>query len=121
MKNLRRMVRLLPPGCGQARRDRGETVGRRPRTFRPLALGSPVRTVHGRHRGLRNDDERMEERICRKLKLAVSAAYLPTHTPVNIVSVGMVSRAIALYGVFFGGRLRNQAMSAAMSSVETLL
>src|SRR5229473_6898546 len=39
---LRRMGRLLPPGCGLARRDRGETVGRRAPKFRPLALGSPV-------------------------------------------------------------------------------
>jgi hypothetical protein len=63
----------------------------------------------------------MDERICRKLKLAVSAAYLPRYTPVKFVSVGLFLRAIALYGVFFGGRLRNQAMSAAMSSAETLL
>src|ERR1700722_10538576 len=43
MKILRRMGRLLPPGCGLARRDRGETVGRRAPKFRPLVLGSPVR------------------------------------------------------------------------------
>jgi hypothetical protein len=70
---------------------------------------------------LRNDTEPMDERTCRKLKLPVNAAYLPTYTPVKFVSVGMVSRAIALYGVFFGGRLRNQAISAAMSSAEILL
>jgi hypothetical protein len=31
------------------------------------------------------------------------------------------SRAIALYGIFLGGRLRSQAISAAMSSAEILL
>jgi hypothetical protein len=77
--------------------------------------------VHGRHRGLRNGNERMDGKICSKLKLAVTAAYLPSRMPVSFVSIGTFSEPIAIYGAFFGGRLRNQAISAAMSSAETFL
>src|SRR5258707_12888656 len=92
MTILRRMVRLLPPGCGQARRDREKQLGGGRQNFAHSLSARRSRTVHGHHRGLRNDGERMDERICRKLKLAVSAAYLLTRTPVNFVSAGTISR-----------------------------
>src|ERR1700716_471948 len=91
---LRRMARLPPPGCGHARPGEiGEKqLGGGRQNFAHSRSACRSRTVHGRHRGLRNDGERMDERICRKLKLAVSAAYLLTRTPVNFVSAGTISR-----------------------------
>src|SRR3984957_6120152 len=96
MKILRRMGRLLPPGCGLPRRDREKQLVGGRQNFAHSFSARRFATVHGRHRGLRNDDERMEERICPKLKLAISAAYLLTYTPVNFVSAGLVSSDRAL-------------------------
>src|SRR5712672_795843 len=109
---------LLPPGCGLARRDRGETVGRRAPKFRPLALGSTV-----------EDRARSSPRIAQRPR-AYGGKNLPK-TEISgqrCISADVYARklcicrngleAIALYGVFFAGRLRNQAISAAMSSAE---
>src|ERR1700759_918936 len=69
-----------PGGIGKT-----QSVGGR-HNFAHSLSARRLATVHGRHRGLRNDHERREERICPKLKLAVSAAYLMAYPPVNFVS-----------------------------------